>query len=559
MKTNCVNKKYFYTLLCTTLLVLGASFPAFSATLSSKTLSNDLNYYRHVSKDKHLDANGRHYILMRIENKYRNSKVNLSALKAEIRKLKSVATEKDTEASAAPASATEGTGTVEKILVTETAQDSRVVIIAKGIGRHNYFILRDPDPGQLPKIVLDLYGADDHLSFKAKDFSVRNGLFSHIKAAQFEGKPNNIVRVVAQLRQDVPYKVLHEADRWIILADKKSATAGKTTAPSLAPVSPTPSPAPEAATVTRTKERPAAAPAAVTSSDTPPVVAPPALPDSTTDFYRIDAGDIIGITVFPADEMSREVVVQFDGTIPFPLIGTVKARGLTPKQLASSLEQSLSRYLANPQVSITMKQFSRRQVFVTGEVRSVGAFNYKDNLRLMEFISSNGGFTENANRREVKVYRGTSDKRQVFTIDVDEVARSGDFSKDFVLKPGDIVEVPQGRARIAILGDVRSPGYYDYRDNLTMLELVSLAGGFTDTAQLTKVNILRENPLSKDKKVISVNLNNILAGKDKDVSVLGGDTIYVPKKNLAAAGWFINNILPWLSLVSLVFVIRGGV
>ena len=174
-----------------------------------------------------------------------------------------------------------------------------------------------------------------------------------------------------------------------------------------------------------------------------------------------------------------------------------------------------------------------------------------------------GGFTNNADRRNVKVYRGPATKRQTHTIDLDTIIKSGDFSKDFLLEPGDIIEVPKGQARVAVLGEVRTPGYYDYKDDLKLVELLSLAGGYTDTARITDISVIagEKNKAATDggKKVVKVNLSRILTGVQRDIPIATGDTIYIPKKSLASANWFISNILPWLSLLSIILVLRSGV
>jgi polysaccharide export outer membrane protein len=274
--------------------------------------------------------------------------------------------------------------------------------------------------------------------------------------------------------------------------------------------------------------------------------------------YLIDNSDILGITVYPSDELSREVVVQPDGNITFPLIGAVQAKGLTVKKLEAKMAQSLSRYVSSPQISITVKQFSRRQVFITGEVKGVGAYNYKDNLRLLEFISSIGGFNDTANRTEVKIYRGPPTQRQIHLVNVAEIVKTGDFSKDFMLEPGDIIEVQKGQAKISILGDIRSPGYYDYKENMKLIDLVSLAGGFNDSAKITEVSIIHQIN-DNERTTKSVNFKKILSGKDKDAPLYSGDTVYFPKGKMESANYFVNTILPWLTLITLVIAIKGGI
>ena len=176
----------------------------------------------------------------------------------------------------------------------------------------------------------------------------------------------------------------------------------------------------------------------------------------------------------------------------------------------------------------------------------------------MEFISSIGGFTDAANRKEVKIYRGPPTKRQVHLVDVEDLIKSGDFTKDFLLEPGDIIEVQKGQPRIAILGEIKVPGYYDYKENMHLVDLVSSAGGFTDNAKITDVSIIHPSPDNK-MTVVKVNLKKILSGKDRDVAVLSGDTVFFPKGTVASGSLFITNIMPWITLLTLVFAVRGGI
>jgi polysaccharide biosynthesis/export protein len=282
-------------------------------------------------------------------------------------------------------------------------------------------------------------------------------------------------------------------------------------------------------------------------------------PEATYKDYVIQAGDILAVSVLPAQELSREVVVQPDGNIAFPLIGSLLAKGSTSRELEIKLRANLKKYVANPTIKVTIKKFSGMQILITGEVKAVGSFNYTEKVKLMQFISSIGGFTNDANRQAIKIYRGTQDKRTTFTVNIEDMINSGDFSRDFVLEPGDIIEVPKGNPKVSILGDVRNPGYYEHKENMRLLELVSLAGGFTDEANLGKITIINEKDTASPKKIREVNLKNVLSGKQPDILIEKGDTVYFPKKSIASANWFVNNVMPWLTLISLVIVIRGGV
>jgi protein involved in polysaccharide export with SLBB domain len=505
-----------------------------AAELSGQTLQADINFYRNTTKKDNLNANDRAYILNRIKTKYAGSSVNLSPLTKEMQNITGPLGTQTTAPSKSAA--------VQKLLLSEKAEGSVITITASGVERSNYFLLRDPDPAVPPKIVLDLYGVSNQLSKAARDIRPKNGLFSRVRTGVFSKEPE-IVRVVADMRQDGPYVVQNNGNQWVIVAENPRAIESVASVPAqpFIPAITTANTAPAAETV----------PSAAQPDEIPQA------PSINLKDYKIEAGDVLSVSVIPAEELTREVIVQPDGKIPFPLIGSIQAKGLTAHSLEESLQKSLGRFVSNPRITVAVRQFSRRQVFITGEVRSVGSYSFKDNMRLMEFISSVGGFNDSADRAHVKVYRGPATKRQTHVVDLDTLIKSGDFSKDFLLEPGDIIEVPKGQARIAVLGEVRSPGYYDYKENMKLVELISLAGGYTDSAKITDISViindsgvsLSTSTLASTSKVVKINLDKILSGSQRDVSVASGDTIYIPKKGLASAGWFVNNILPWLTLV----------
>lgn len=501
---------------------------SFSQNLNQKTLQDDIKYYKKTISQKKLSVNDKFYILSKIEEKYRNTDIDLTPLKDELAKLRDSKKSSDTTS----------VGKLLKISPSDSNTNYQIIVNASNVKRYNYFVLRDPDPKIPPKIILDLYGIKTSLKKSESLIKIKNSIFTQVQAGQFEEKPIPVIRIIIDMKTEKPYKIKRENDKWIISSEKPESE--KTKEPKIIEPEEVETKIPPVTPGTRQKPVPKA-----TS------------PESEN--YTIETGDLLGITVYPAEELSRETVVQADGKLSFPLIGVLQAKGRTTQQLEKVFEKKLERFITNPQVTVSVRQFSRKQIFITGEIRSVGAYTFKENMRLLEFISTAGGFTEKANRKEVKVYRGPANNRNVSYINVEKIMKTGDFSKDFLLEPGDIIEVPKGKEKISILGDIKRPGYYDYKENLKLVELISLAGGFTNLADISKVNIVRKTGDEKNQAPIKVNLKKILSGKESDVPLKSGDTIYVPKKPLASANWFVSTVLPWLSLISLIIVLRGSI
>ncbi|MCX7715942.1 MAG: polysaccharide export protein [Endomicrobia bacterium] len=264
--------------------------------------------------------------------------------------------------------------------------------------------------------------------------------------------------------------------------------------------------------------------------------------------YKISAGDVLFIKVKPAEELSKEVVVTPDGKIVLPLIGTIKVEGLTLKEAEKIIEKNLSIYITNPEVSIVTKFFSKRQVFILGEVKNPGGYQYRENLKLFELISESGGVTQYAGTKNIKIYRGEK-KQQVLTVNLEEIFSEPD--KDILLQPGDIIEVPRLPKTISVIGEVNYPGSYEWYENIDVIKVLTLARGYTATAKLSSVRVFRETP--QGKQIIPVDVNAILSGKlEKNIILQPGDVVYVPRKPLVSAQWFVNTVLPWLTLITTV-------
>lgn len=513
----------FLILLCG---MLSAEPPKYTAT----DLDNSLKYYYKVSKKQNLSVNDRLAILHRIKAKYKDSALDFTQLDKEIALLEGVKKTSHTKKESAHATAQRKPSypSLKRFFVEESADSYTINLHCDKPDSYNSFLLKDPDPAAPPKIILDLYGIIDDLPKEQKEFVFKSQTVDKVKVGLFEKEPNPIVRVVVFLKKNAPYKV-NAIDQGFSITVKKDASEIKSV------VEPT------------------------VAVSTAPVVDPNrtvGVPSKKYE-YRIEPGDVLGINIYPADELSRETPVSPDGNISLPLIGVVAAKGETPENLSEILKKRYAKFISKPDVVVIVKQYAKRHVFITGEIKTTGAFPYKENFRLMELISQAGGFTEKANRREIKVYRGEGPSKKTFLIDIEDIIKSGDFTKDFQLAPGDIVEVPPGARKISVLGDVKNPGNYDYRENIKLIEALSLAGGFSDSAKISQITILRKE--GGVTKTLKVNADDILKGKTDDIPLNPEDTVYLPKKTLSSATWWVQNVMPWLSLISLILIIRAGI
>ena len=153
-------------------------------------------------------------------------------------------------------------------------------------------------------------------------------------------------------------------------------------------------------------------------------------------------GDIFEVRIFGETDLSGVYRVSSDGMINFPLVGKIKAEGLSSTALADALTARLKDgFLKDPQVSIFVKEYNSKKVFVFGEVQKPGTFPYEDDMTIIQAITIAGGFIKTASKNKVSVTRiEDSVEKRVF-LSVEEIGRGKE--KNFFMKPGDIVFVPE--------------------------------------------------------------------------------------------------------------------
>jgi protein involved in polysaccharide export with SLBB domain len=161
--------------------------------------------------------------------------------------------------------------------------------------------------------------------------------------------------------------------------------------------------------------------------------------------YRLASNDLIHIRVFQEEELETVARVGRDGTIPFPLLGTVGVGGKTLPEATAAVTHALKEYLIRPQVAVRVVEYTKRKFTVLGQVNRPGTFDMPDDapLSLLEGIGLAGGYTRLANSSRVTVKRSLPGMpEQVFKLDAREMAR-GKNAPRFQLQAGDTVMVEE--------------------------------------------------------------------------------------------------------------------
>jgi len=158
--------------------------------------------------------------------------------------------------------------------------------------------------------------------------------------------------------------------------------------------------------------------------------------------YIIGPGDVLDISVWKDEALTRSCVVRPDGFISFPLIGDVRASGKTSQQLKLEMERRLIRYVPGLTLSLEIKQINSMIVYVIGKVNIPGRFVVNANIDVLQALSTAGGLNPFAKENDIKIFRKDKDETTIFPFQYDKVVDGKRLEQNIQLNRGDIVVVP---------------------------------------------------------------------------------------------------------------------
>ncbi len=193
--------------------------------------------------------------------------------------------------------------------------------------------------------------------------------------------------------------------------------------------------------------------------------------------------------------------------------------------------------------SIFIPDIGENQILVLGQVNRPGAYEMKPGESLLKIITKAGGPAANASLSATVIGREEEGSRQV---NLRRLLLEGDQSQDISLKLGDTIFIPEKTEnRLYVLGEVKNPGVFRYEDYTTVLQAISLAGGVTDKAVLSRVRIIRG--VTGEPQMLPADVRRLINKGDvtQDVLLLPGDVVFVPKTS--RTDW--NSVLKWVTTV----------
>lgn len=263
--------------------------------------------------------------------------------------------------------------------------------------------------------------------------------------------------------------------------------------------------------------------------------------------YIIGAEDLLEVDVFQADELRRTVRVSSRGYIGIPLIGHVKAKGLTPVQLEKEIADKLSRYLEEPLVSVFVREYKAQKIGVMGAVTSPQVYAVTGQKRLIDMLSMAGGLKREAGnicyvlRPVVSEETQNITRTETIVVDLNELLEKGNVVLNIPVFSGDVINVPKGGV-VFVDGAVAKPGVFQMQGKTTLVQTIAMAGGIAYEADRADITVYRDNGEGL-RETIAADYDAIQGGQRDDIVLRENDIVIVPKdgvKNFLSG--FINTI-----------------
>jgi polysaccharide export outer membrane protein len=271
-------------------------------------------------------------------------------------------------------------------------------------------------------------------------------------------------------------------------------------------------------------------------------------PESRTigEDYKIGGYDVLSITVYGEKDLTMESVrVSADGSLSFPLIGRLNVADLNTAQVEKLIARKLSegQYLLDAHVSVLVTKYESRKFSVLGAVKSPGHYPLQAREKVLDGISKASGIAGESDSQgrpvageaqEGMIIRTMNpglpaERKVIINFDLQGLLKGRDQISNIYLADGDVIFIPKADF-FYIIGEVKTPGSYAFpKKDLTIVEAISMAGGFTRIAARNKTRIVRiENGTER---IYDVNVDAITkAGKMiQAVPIKPNDLIVIPE------------------------------
>lgn len=231
--------------------------------------------------------------------------------------------------------------------------------------------------------------------------------------------------------------------------------------------------------------------------------------------YQLGTGDTIRISVYQNPDLTLETRVTENGTITFPLIGSIKIGGMTVALAEKTIANALHAggFIKQPQVTIVPQQIRSRQVSVLGQVGHPGRFPIESlTTGISEMIAIAGGISPTGS--DIVILTGVRDGKPFRReIDISGMFLNNQMQDDLVVADGDEIYVHRA-PMFYIYGEVQRPGSYRVERNMTIRQALAQGGGPTARGTERSLGLYRRGTNNAAVKLFSTNLNDLVRPDD---------------------------------------------
>ncbi len=287
--------------------------------------------------------------------------------------------------------------------------------------------------------------------------------------------------------------------------------------------------------------------------------------------YLLGTDDIISIHATDADEVSDKAIrIGPGGFINLPMVGRIKAAGMSVEDLEKELTVRLKPFIRQPEVAVNIVELRSQPVSVIGEVSSPGILQLQGKKTLVEALSMAGGlrgesgYSVKITRRKewgpIPLPNATTDPTGEFSVaevSLRDIMEARDPAANILIMPNDVISVPRAEM-VYVIGEVKRAGGFVLGDkaHMSVLQAMSMAAGLDRNAYASRSRVLRFRDGSATRSEIPVNVERILAGKDQDVPLQPDDILFVPSNKTKAAA--LKAVEAMIQAGTGVAIYRGG-
>ncbi len=277
--------------------------------------------------------------------------------------------------------------------------------------------------------------------------------------------------------------------------------------------------------------------------------------------YTIQGGDVFKVRVYNEEDMGNistgSSLITPDGYLVMQLIEPLKIKDLTITEATRKLREELKKFIKHPEVSLIPDRIQGKTATLYGAIKSPGLYEVTENTRLSDIIARGGGWETGM------LYGSTVDLSdasnsyiirdgKMLPVDFTEALHKGNQLHNIKIFPQDIIFVANRQdSRVIVIGEVKGPQVINWTSELTVMEAIAKAQGLLDDYWGTALILRKPRDSAKGPlDVYKVNVDDLIAGRERDFRLASGDIVYIPKDALAEYNVFIRKLLPTAQLVN---------